>query len=257
MTYGPGRTRGLLLFAGAAAVLAFQSGCSKSVDAGAKSPDGSGKRDIRVVHEDCDLGGAEKMDANGDGKPDVWVVQKGGRVECRAVDLNFDGKIDSFTYFDSNAQVRRRERDYDRDGKIEEISIYKGGVLAETERSTTLGDRLDTWSFYDGGKLSRTERDSDGDGVVDQWWEYTAGNEKCPMIHSDVDGDGHPDPSATIDYCKQTGYVPPTRSGPQAPKHTFERPGTLPEEMENKEAPAGGGGTGGSGGETPPKGEKK
>jgi hypothetical protein len=226
--------------------LAFQSGCSGSARVGGKTPEGgASKRDTRVVHEDCDIKSAETMDANGDGKPDVWLA-KG----CQAVDLNFDGKVDAWTYFDGGGQVRRRERDYDRDGRIEEISIYKGGVLTEQLRSTTLADRVDTWQYYEGGKLTRTERDSDGDAVVDQWWEFGAAGDKCPMIHSDVDGDGRPDPGATIDYCKQTGYVPPTRSGPQGPKHTFERPGALPEELENKEAPP-------SEGKPESKGEKK
>lgn len=233
-------------------MLAFQSGCSQSVQAGAKSADGSPqRRDTRIVHEDCDIKSAEKLDANADGKPDVWMVKSGGREVCRAVDLNFDGKIDGYSYFDGAGQLVRRERDYDRDGKIEEISLYKGGALVEQQRSTTLADRLDTWAFFQGGKLTRTERDSDGDAIVDQWWEFTPGNDKCPMIHSDVDGDGRPDPGATIDYCKQTGYVPPSRGGAATTKHTFERPGGLPEEMENKEAPDP------SGGETPKKEQKK
>jgi hypothetical protein len=229
--------------------LVFQSGCSGSVQAGAMSPGSArNQKDTRIVHEDCDIASAEKLDANGDGKPDVWLVKSGGRVVCRAVDLNFDGKIDAWTYFDSSGQVRRRERDYDRDGLVEEISIYKGGALVEQDRSTALADRLDTWQYYEGGKLKSAERDSDADGVIDQWWEFK--DDKCPLIHSDVDGDGRPDPGATIDYCKQTGYVPPTRTGPAATKHTFERPGTLPEEMENKEAPNGEG-------EPPAKEEKK
>ncbi|MFO0570786.1 MAG: hypothetical protein U0263_34435 [Polyangiaceae bacterium] len=230
-----GRAGGVLC---ALAALAFQSGCSKSVEAGAKGPEGgSQRRDTRVVHEDCPLGSAQTLDANGDGKPDVWLVMSGGREACRAVDLNFDGKVDGYSYFDGSGQLRRRERDYDRDGKIEEISIYKAGSLSELQRSTTLAEKLDTWQYFEGGKLARTERDSDGDAIIDQWWEFSAGNEKCPMIHSDVDGDGRPDPGATIDYCKQTGYVPPSRSGPATTKHTFERPGGLPEELENKESP--------------------
>jgi len=242
-----GRQAGAVLLA--LGVLALQSGCSGSVQAGAASAEGGqNRRDTRIVHEDCAIESGEKLDANGDGRPDVWLVKSGAREVCRAVDLNFDGKVDAWTYFDSAGQLRRRERDYDRDGLVEEISIYKGGVLVEQQRSTALADRLDTWQFYKAGKLASAERDADADGTVDQWWEFK--DDKCPMIHSDVDGDGRPDPGATIDYCKQTGYVPPTRSGPAATKHTFERPGTLPEELENKEAPP-------EGGETEPKGDKK
>ncbi len=231
----------------AASLLTFQSGCSASAQtAAAAGADGVTRRDTRVVHEDCDLSGGEKLDANGDGKPDVTIVKSGGRETCRAVDLNFDGVVDSWTYFDGSGQVRRRERDYDRDGRIEEISIYQGGTLLEQHRAASLAGKLDTWHFYKGGALARTERDSDGDGVVDQWWEFK--DEKCPLIHSDVNGDGRPDPGATVDYCKVTGYVPPDRAGSKRPTSpTFERPGSLPTEVENKE----------SGSETPPEEGKK
>lgn len=246
-----GGTCGVL---GAGVLLFFQWGCTGGAGAGAQSPDGTGKRDTRVVHEDCaiDSGGTEKLDANNDGKPDVSIVRDGGREVCRAVDLNFDGQIDSWTYFDASGQVRRRERDYDRDGRVEEISLYQGGVLVEQHRATTLTHRLDTWHYYKAGEIARTERDSDGDEIVDQWWEYQS--KKCPLIHSDVDGDGRPDPGATVDYCKATGYVPPERPGQRRPTSpSFERPGDLPTELENK--PAEGGGSAPPA--TPPKPEEK
>ncbi len=219
-------------------------GCAGSATVGpSTAEDGVTRRDTRIVHEDCDIksSGAEKLDANGDKKPDVILVKSGNREVCRAVDLNFDGHWDSWSYFDGGGKLRRRERDYDRDGRVEEINLYKAGTLAEQHRATNLADKLDTWHFYTAGKLARTERDSDGDGVVDQWWEYKA--EKCPLIHSDIDGDGRPDPGATVDYCKATGYVPPDRYGPKKPRHSFEGPGAAPVELENKE---------GGGGNTPP-----
>lgn len=212
-------------------------GCAASGAVGpATSADGVTRRDTRIVSEKCDIdsAGADKYDANGDGRPDLVIVSSGGREVCRAADLNFDGRWDSFSFFDASGKLRRQERDYDRDGQIEELTIYSAGVPTEQHRSTTLAGKLDTWHFFQNGKLTRTERDSDGDGVIDQWWEYKS--ETCPLIHSDVNGDGRPDPGATVDYCEVTGYVPPDRSGPrQTPSHTFEPPGSLPTELENKE----------------------
>ena len=66
----------------------------------------------------------------------------------------------------------------------------------------------------------RTERDSNGDGVIDQWWEYPKPG--CPLIHADMNNDGRPDPGATIDYCKETGYVPPDRADKAPVSPTFE-----------------------------------
>ena len=89
-------------------------------------------RDTQVTHEDCDVTSetVEKIDANGDGKPDITIVREGGRELCRAVDLNFDGVIDAYSYFDASGQLRRRENDYDKDGQIDEITTFKGGQIA-------------------------------------------------------------------------------------------------------------------------------
>ena len=160
---------------------------------------------------------------------------------CRAVDLNFDVKIDTWIYRDASGNVTRRENDYDRDGRVDEISIYQGGSLVESSRrATSLVGRLETWQLYLGGKLARTERDSDGDAHIDQWWEYPKPDQPdCPLIHSDVDGDGHPDPGATVDVCgENSGYVPPERASETAPSGFGAGSTELPTEVPTEQAPA-------------------
>jgi hypothetical protein len=238
----------------------FLAGCAGSTSGKIGSGDQvGGPRPVEIVHEECNVEdpSAERLDANGDGMADVITVKSGNVVSCQAFDLNFDGKVDSWVYFDSNGQVRRRESDYDRDGRIDEIALFKDGVLLEKHRATTLANRLDTWDFFNAGALARSERDSDGDAVVDQWWEYP--KPECPMIHSDVDGDGRPDPGATVDFCKETGYVPPERSEPDKPRGPdFSKPEDLPTEVDSKpldsagQAPAEG-----AGGGTPSTGTQK
>ncbi len=229
----------------------LQLGCTGTDQQEAQSAEGAAvQRDNRVVHEECDItaSDAEKMDANGDGRADVTIVKRGGREACRAVDLNFDGKIDSWIYLDDRQVLRRREFAYGRDNRIVEIRLYQGGALTEMRRATTMAGKLDTWHFYQGGRLARTERDADGDGTIDQWWEYPQRDKpKCPVIHSDVDGDGRPDPQASVDVCKDTDYVPPDRSEDYKYKSPdFSRPGSLPTESEG---PAEEGGEAEGGGE--------
>jgi hypothetical protein len=201
----------------------------------AASADKLPRRDTEITHDECDVRSstAERIDANNDKRADVTVVRSGERELCRAVDLNFDGLIDRYSYLDEAGRLRRQESDYDRDGRVDEISLFKAGVLAERHRATTLDPRLDTWQTYVNGQLVRTERDSNGDGVVDQWWEYKSPS--CPLIHSDVNNDGRPDPGASVDYCKETGYVPPERMGPAKTKSpTFETPGGNVEEVDSR-----------------------
>ncbi|MEP7053450.1 MAG: hypothetical protein ABJB12_24005 [Pseudomonadota bacterium] len=226
------RVRGLqwvLLFAAG-----FQFGCNGAGSGAASANGGVTSRDTAVKHEACDTkaADAEKIDANGDGKPDITIVREGGREVCRAVDLNFDGVVDAYSYFDGGGQLRRRENDYDKDGQIDEIISFKSGQIAEKDQSTALAAHLDTWDFYQAGALVRTERDSNGDGVIDQWWEYPKPG--CPLIHADMNNDGRPDPGATIDYCKETGYVPPDRSDKAVASPTFDTKTSMPTETENK-----------------------
>ena len=169
-------------------------------------------RDTELVHEECDVEDDDvvAVDVNGDGRPDQRTVQSGSRLECRAIDFNFDGLVDTWLYWDQAGQLRRQESDFDRDGRVDEIALYQRGVLVERHRATTLVGRLDTWQFYDAGRVVRTERDSNGDRYVDQWWEYPDGRAlECPLVHSDVDGDGHPDPGATVDICSDGVPIPP------------------------------------------------
>lgn len=236
-----GKPHGAAWWLAALAVAVFQSGCSGSTSAHVNSAS-SGKthKDTKIVHQECDTSssGAEKIDANNDGRPDITIVKDAGHEVCRAVDLDFDGKVDEWVYRDPAGQVTRRETDYDRDGRVDEISKYKGGVLIEKDRATTLGGKLDTWEHYKGGRVASAERDSDGDGVIDQWWEYPAdGKPGCPIIHSDIDGDGHPDPGSSVDVCKDAGYVPPARQGAhEAKSPDFKGPGGVPTEVSNKPA---------------------
>jgi hypothetical protein len=57
------------------------------------------------------------------------------------------------------------------------------------------------------------------------------------MIHTDANEDGRPDPGTTIDYCKETGYVPPERQYyRQTEGPSFRDETSAPTEVENKEA---------------------
>ena len=91
--------------------------------------------------------------------------------------------------------IRRRESDFDRDGRIDEIAYYTGGVIARKDRETNLDGKLDTWDFYEGGKIHHRMRDSDGDGRVDQWWTWPNPDRiECAVIAADHNRDGRPDP---------------------------------------------------------------
>src|SRR5690606_6548035 len=229
---------GLALSRAVLVLALFQLSCSSTRDPRSPEQPAVVERQTEVLHEECDIeaSSAERLDANGDGRADVTIVRDGNREICRAIDLNFDGVADSWLYFEPDGKLRRRERDYDRDGRIDEIALFRGGVLVEKQLSTLLTNKLDTWEYYEGGRLARAERDSDGDRLVDQWWEYEKPG--CPLIHADANRDGRPDPQVTVDYCKETGYVPPERQDPGRGGPSFEQSAPLATQTEGTESPA-------------------
>src|SRR5690348_6493077 len=125
---------------GLPAILCF--GCNAEV--GAKTAAAGGGRDTRVVHEACNLAdpSAERLDANADGKPEVTIVKENGRPVCQGTDLNLDGTVDVYVYYDQAGGLRRREYDFDHDNTIDEIIEYRSGVPVQSQRATLLANRL-------------------------------------------------------------------------------------------------------------------
>lgn len=199
-------------------------------------------RDTRLVHEECSSteAGAAEEDINGDGRPDRRTHEMGARGRCRTLDFNFDGVIDAWVYLDGVGQVRRRENDYDRDGSVDEVSLYTAGVLVEQQRATTRAGKLDTWHYFTAGRVARTERDSNGDDYIDQWWEYPEQRSPdCPLVHSDVNGDGQPDPGATVDLCRNR-YGAAAEQAPDATRTgALSEPPTEITPASDADAPAG------------------
>ncbi|HEY5958346.1 MAG TPA: hypothetical protein VIV60_17400, partial [Polyangiaceae bacterium] len=121
------------------ALVAGLSGCSESASLGVGDKGVATTRSRTIDHEACDVesNNTERVDANGDGQPDLTIVKQGTVEVCRSADLDFDGRIDVWSYFDKSGKLRRRELDYDRDGNIDEIQLYKGGEIAEKHRAST------------------------------------------------------------------------------------------------------------------------
>ncbi|WP_438020879.1 hypothetical protein WMF18_18235 [Sorangium sp. So ce315] len=185
--------------------------CASSTPATPRAKSAAGERDTAIVHEPCDKdsASAEKVDVNGDGIPDIIHVKQDGREVCRVVDLNLDGAIDAFIYYDATGAERRRESDFDRDGRADEIAHYERGVVVLKERETNFDDKIDTWDFYEGSRLVRRERDSDGDQIVDQWWQFNNPNdERCAIVATDQNADGKPDPTSVVDLCAESYGAP-------------------------------------------------
>jgi hypothetical protein len=180
-------------------------------------------RPENLEHESCGGAGdrSESLDTNGDGKPDITrYYDRSGHEECRVVDLNHDGKPDMYEYFDDGGRIRRREFCYDDSGAVNAVEFYDQGKLARRQYDISGRHRIDTWDWFDPGAQvdaktgrpahpTRRERDTKGDGHVDQWWTWDGDR---LTITIDRDGDGQPDPVATLVFSGDGG-APETPAG--------------------------------------------
>jgi hypothetical protein len=215
------------------------AGLSACAGAGPDGADGaedaaSAKRDTELTHEECNISAEDalQVDADNDGRPDIIRVVQAGREICRAVDINRDGLIDAYVYYDERGQERRREYGFDRDDRPDEIVLYEGGQLARKLSETNNDRKIDTWDYFQAGRLVKEERDSSGDGYVDQWWTFPDPSKpNCAVVVSDVNGDGRPDEESKLDLCAGQTTVPaPARPSKPTPPAATAKPTAATEE---------------------------
>jgi len=146
----------------------------------------------------------KKYDASKNGEADIINVFKkvpkkdGSREEydlqihVKMMDLNRDGKIDVWRFYDNNGAVAKEEIDLDFDGKIDVTNFYTAGVVRRKEFSVRFDEKTDRWKHYDeNGVIILLEEDQCNNGKPDYWEHYTNG--VLERIEKDTSGDGKPD----------------------------------------------------------------
>lgn len=134
----------------------------------------------------------QTQDWNLDGRPDGFLYSGASGVVMSQRDLDFDGRIEFYEYYDGAGRVVEREFQLDFDDAIDAVHVFVDGVLARKELSIDFDGRPSMFKYYDSrGNLLRVERDRDGDGVVDQFGYYEGG--RLVRVGVDTNGDGRPD----------------------------------------------------------------
>jgi hypothetical protein len=142
-----------------------------------------------------------QFDMNRDGNPDLWkilrkVKQADGKtvelLERMELDINYDGKIDIFRFYNERSELVREEMDLDFDGKIDVAIAFEGGKVVRKELSQGFDESIRIWKHYEDGRLARIERITRSDGKLPDTFElYQDG--QLAAVGYDKDGDGKPD----------------------------------------------------------------
>jgi hypothetical protein len=136
----------------------------------------------------------ETVDLDGNGEPDQWTYYNlvTGQPERSERDIDFDGRVDLYEYYDREGRVIEEEILLDFDDHIDVVRFYQGDGLSRRELSIGFDGSFTMIKHYDNdGNILRVEHDSSGDGQVDTW-EYFENNVVVRTAR-DSDGDGAPD----------------------------------------------------------------
>jgi antitoxin component YwqK of YwqJK toxin-antitoxin module len=129
-------------------------------------------------------------DRNKNGTIDTWTDMDGRKPLRSRIDLDEDGKIDRWEYYDDKGGLLKVGFSRRQDGTVDAWAFSgPDGTVARVEISSTGDERkIDRREFYAGGSLIRVEEDSNGDGRVDKWETYENGALATASI--DENGDG-------------------------------------------------------------------
>jgi hypothetical protein len=131
-------------------------------------------------------------DRNKNGKIDTWTDMDGTRPVRSRSDLDEDGIVDRWEYYDEKGALAKVGFSRKKDGKPDAWG-YSGpdGKLLRVEISSTADEKkIDRWEYYDATGLVRAEEDTHGKGR-DKWETYKGGALQTASM--DEDGDGRPD----------------------------------------------------------------
>ncbi|MFW6197468.1 MAG: hypothetical protein ACOC5B_01255, partial [Myxococcota bacterium] len=178
-----------------------------NLEANARSEGMSGGEQLEGANR-CDADAPDRevseYDTSGDDTPDVRkVFRKTGGADdsqlvlvCREADVNADGVKDVVRHYDEDGSPLREEADRDFDGRMDTVTYYDSGDIVRQELDTDADGRMDTKVFYQDGKPLRAERDQAGRSTANDWkpdtWEYYERG-RLVRIGFDLDGDGEVD----------------------------------------------------------------
>lgn len=220
-----------LLTAGALGLLAC-GGSKEQTRTMPEAPPSAGEKAAaeQPVQSEADPNAAvERVDVNGDKKPDVFkyfrlvdaapaagqnAADQGAKNQKKVLirkelDVNFDQRIDIVETYEGESgkeQKVREEFDLDFDGRMDMTRSFKDGNVTLMEMDLGFDGKIDSWSYYqmtadETGKpvnrLIERRRDSNGDGKVDTWEYYVKG--LLQKVGTDTDGDGQPDQFNRVD----------------------------------------------------------
>ncbi|NLH51048.1 MAG: zinc ribbon domain-containing protein [Myxococcales bacterium] len=141
-------------------------------------------------------GEAKPIDANGDGKTDLWdIYGADGKVVERRFDENHDKVMEKIVLLDVNGRPRLARLDTNADGRVDQVQIFgrNDAVRIAYHYANPNPNLVSKIEFFNvKGQLSESWSDRTGDGLFDAYERYDATG-RLLMEGSDTKQNGYLD----------------------------------------------------------------
>ncbi len=129
-------------------------------------------------------------DRNRNGTIDTWTEMDGARPVAARIDLDEDGKLDRWEYYDSAGALEKVGFSRKDDGKPDAWAFAGADGRIERIDASSASDmnRIDRREYYDAAGLVRAEDDTNADGAPDKWETYQRGALRTAEFDEDYDG---------------------------------------------------------------------
>ncbi len=138
-------------------------------------------------------------DRNRNGTIDTWTEMDGARPVAARMDLDEDGTLDRWEYYDPSGGLEKVGFSRKGDGKPDAWAFAGADGRIERIEASSASDitRIDRREYFDAAGLVRAEDDTNADGAPDKWETYANGAVRT--VAFDEDYDGKPDRRLTYD----------------------------------------------------------
>jgi hypothetical protein len=121
------------------------------------------------------------FDVNKNGKNDTVLYTDGARIRRIELDLNENGKVERWDFYDEHGRLEKVGLSRRDDGVMDAEAFYTdAGALTEIRISTKRDGRFDRTEFYEHDVLVRSADDTNGDGKPDKWDTYRPDPDAAP-----------------------------------------------------------------------------
>jgi hypothetical protein len=117
-----------------------------------------------------------QLDVDAKGREHTIAHVNGTEITRVDRDLDGDGRVDRWEYYDAARQLVKVGFSMANDGVLDAWA-YRGtdGQIVKIDVSTRRDGVVDRWEYYEKGQLARVDEDTDHDGKVDRWSTYEGG----------------------------------------------------------------------------------